>query len=172
MNYYIDVDIAHRDYRMMSLVFTRIHYALFNHRQRDIGISFPRMISDSLGTMIRLQAPTRAHFEYIGEALEAIERYAHVSYIKKIPDDCRWGIVRQFRSNKLSPSRVRRLIRRGADPKKLEAMEINTPRLHLFSKSSHKPIVLRFEALEANRSHSGVFTSYGLSKDGSTVAMF
>lgn len=183
MDYYIDItikpDAEMRENVLLNKVYTKLHKYLWSIKSIDIGISFP-LYSIKLGKKIRIHSSYEVlkkleNIDWIG----GLSGYCNIKPIKEVPADVVYRNISRVQSN-MTQAKLRRLIKRGTIPEQ----DIKRYKAQLFTKSLDEPYLelesssngqlhrryLRFGELK-NNLVSGVFDSFGLSKDA-TVPWF
>jgi len=173
MKRYIDIKMKDDDFKIMGMVYSRLHFTLHDMSTNKIGVSFPNATAKCIGTTIRLQSEDESALNafYGSGFVELASRYCDITPILDIPDNVKYGLVKPFR-NKKSHCHVKRLIRRGANPDELRVQYGTKPHLRVFSASQQRYSTREFNIEEVDGDYvSGDFNSFGLSKGG-MVALF
>lgn len=161
---------------------------VYNQKQIDrIGICFPRYQMglqrqhNGLGNKLRLIAPDRETLEALNieQQLERLKDYVHIKSIAPVPENTYPVTVRRYRFRPIEIQAKSLAERYGIEFERAmehcltyRKREIFPPFIKIKSYSSGNPfplVILQENALVEN---NGVYTTYGLSKQGSTVPMW
>lgn len=177
-------DAEHSPGALMSLLFGRVHLAIVGGGMGHIGLAFPGYSGlgmPGLGERLRVFGSQQELSAFSSRlALRALREYLRVSSVRAVPEGCA-HIVYVRRQAKGSPSAYRRLCRRGGmkepcsqeeycrDRKMLRGL----PFVSYFSTStrSHTRIFIAREQ-PGTQALDGEFSSFGLSRNGTTVPFF
>lgn len=180
MHHYIDLrlrpDAEIAAHQLMSAVFGRLHLALAQTRQQDIGVSFPEHDDrrPTLGTVLRLHGSLDAlGMLQATRWMRRLDDYAAVSPMAAAPADCAYRVVSRVQA-KSGVDRLRRraMRRHGYDATEV-AQRIPTaaeerlalPFVTLGSRSTGQasfPLFIRHGPVLSSPT-SGTFSGYGLS---------
>ena len=173
MKYYIDIVMKEPDYKIMGIIYSKLHFTLYDMRSNKIGVSFPNATNKAIGTHMRLQSESKAELERLQETgfTKLIERYCTVTPILDVPKGVKYIMVKKAKNTR-SHSHIRRLIRRGANPEDLKPALYGTrPHLRVYSVSTGGYTTRDFKFTEAVSEYkSGEFNTFGLSKGGMVAA--
>jgi CRISPR-associated endonuclease Csy4 len=192
MDHYIEIRLLPNpqvpESALMSILFSRLHHALFQEGRGEIGVSFPKAeISSgakqkrSLGDRIRLHGSKQALERLMKlEWHKNLEDYFTEPFIRPVPKNCAYCVVKRVQT-KSNPERLyRRSVKKGkisledAEKKILECHQrtLKEPFVQLKSRSSGQLFRLFIQHGEILQTASpGAFSSYGLSS-GATVPWF
>ena len=185
-----DVDITLNF--LWEKVYRQLHLALVEIQDSDktvpVGVAFPGYRYDTekneLGSKIRLFSPTIEKLEAlnIDQWLSRLRDYVHVSSIRDVPEKNQsYTIFRRIQSKNNNHKMARRKAKREgisieqalAYFKGRKEQYSLAPFVRIKSLSSNHQYRLIIIQEKANGSHcKGVFSTYGLSKNGSTVPLF
>lgn len=173
MKHYIDIKMKEPDYKIMGMIYSKLHFTLYDMQTTKIGVSFPNATNKSIGTHMRLQSESKAELERLQETgfTSLIERYCIVSAVLDVPKNVKYIMVKKAKNTR-SHSHIRRLIRRGANPDELNPALYGTrPHLWVYSVSTSGYTIRDFKIVEAGSEYkSGEFNTFGLSKGGMVAA--
>lgn len=119
MDYYLEISLLEDPEftapTLMNALFSKLHRALVEVSQNDIGVSFPALSKKSLGKTMRLHA-TKARLEQL-EALpwrRGLGDFTQVSAITEVPETNGYWLVQRVHVQS-NPERIRRraMKRRG-----------------------------------------------------------
>lgn len=163
---------------VMGLLYGAAHSYLSSNKIDNIGVSFPHRQLD-LGGTLRLHSDESTLLAMVNsDWLQSISNIVTVSAVTEIPTVSGYLKVTRQQS-KMSPSRLRRLEKRGNRTgedlaqyrKKMAASILNNPYLDLRSTSSGQMYRKFFKFEDAQREVVGNFNEFGLSR-GATVPVF
>lgn len=173
-------------------VYRQLHLALVEIQDSDktvpVGVAFPGYRYDTekneLGSKIRLFSPTMEKLEAlnINQWLSRLSDYVHVSSIRDVPEKNRsYTVFKRIQSKNNNHKMARRKAKREgisieqtlAYFKGRKEQYSLAPFVRIKSLSSNNQYRLIILQEKANGSYcEGVFSTYGLSKNGSTVPLF
>ncbi len=187
-----DVDITLNF--LWEKVYQQLHLALVEIQDSDktvpVGVSFPEYRCDTeenvyqLGSKIRLFSPTRETLEAvnINQWLSRLSDYVHASSIRDVPEKNKsYTIFKRSQPKNNNHKLARRKARREgisaeeaiAYFKSRKEQYSPAPFVRIKSLSSNNQYRVIILQEKINGSHcEGVFSTYGLSKIGSTVPLF
>ncbi len=187
-----DVDITLNF--LWEKVYQQLHLALVEIQDSDktvpVGVAFPEYRCNTeeniyqLGSKVRLFSPTSETLEAvnINQWLSRLTDYVHVSSIRDVSEKNQsYAIFRRSQPKNNSHKMARRKAKREgisvdqalAYFKGRKEQYSLAPFVRIKSLSSNNQYRLIILQEEANKNHGkGVFSTYGLSKNGSTVPSF
>jgi len=181
---------------LWTKIYTQLHLALAEYantqKSSDIGVSFPEyyydeksVIKSNLGRRIHIFADDT---DSLGKLdlrtwLKRYEDYAPLSEITKSNETKEHTIFSRFQPKNAASLRrtYRRRIEKNGETEKeaqnyIEKLSTKTsklPSIHLISLTTNQPYRIFIKKTEATKpSDNKQFTTYGLSKNGSTVPIF
>lgn len=183
-------DIGH--FFLWEKVFQQIHLALVEGQNTEgqvpVGLGFPEYSAEppQLGTKLRIFAPNEAVLEAldIKKWLAHFSDYVHITRIRAVPTARIEGFARYKR---LQPkSNLERIARRKAKrenisveqalkvlkSKKARSKRVNNPFIQIKSLSSQRSFRIFIEKERVSEQQSGLFSTYGLSVNQSTLPEF
>ncbi|MCY9861511.1 type I-F CRISPR-associated endoribonuclease Cas6/Csy4 [Vibrio coralliirubri] len=182
MKHYIDLVIkapkAMHTNAVMGLTYSAVHSYLSSNKIDNIGVSFPCRQLD-LGGTLRLHSDELTLAKMIStDWLQSISAYVSLGQVAEIPNVLSYQVVSRQQS-KMSPSRLRRLEKRGnrsADDlnqyrRKMAANILSNPYLDLNSASTGQMYRKFFRFDDVSHEINGKFNEFGLSR-GATVPVF
>lgn len=182
MKYYFDVTIktqkSMHTNAVMGLLYGAAHSYLSSNKIDNIGVSFPCRQLDLGGTLRLHSDESTLHAMANSDWLQSISDIVTVSVVSEIPDVVGYLKVTRQQS-KMSPSRLRRLQKRGNRTdeelaqykRKMAANILANPYLDLRSTSSGQMYRKFFKFEELQKESVGKFNEFGLSR-GATVPVF
>ena len=178
MDRYIDIhllpDPEFSQPQLMSALFSKLHRALVELKRRDIGLSFPKVQSRSLGDGLRLHGSEVALNHLMAlDWLKGMRDHSRVELLSRVPDAVQYRVVRRVQADS-SPERLRRrLVRRKGFtedqaltqiPSHVAAQYLSLPFVQLRSQSTGQNFKLFIEhGQPAYQPVLGTFSAYGLS---------
>lgn len=176
MDYYLQItvlpDPEFKATTLMGALFAKLHRALVNQSQGEIGISFPKA-EVTPGEVLRLHGSESSLNNLMDQNwLKGLRDYTAVSEICPIPDQVHYVQVRRKRP-KLTAARLRRAVKRGSmTEEKAEQLlekgnkeQISNPYFRLQSQSTSQNFPLFIEqSLPQDTAIKGSFNAYGLSQ--------
>ena len=187
-----DVDITLNF--LWEKLYQQLHLALVEIQDSDkivpVGVAFPEYRCDTeenvyqLGSKVRLFSPTRETLEAvnINQWLSRLSDYMHISSIREVPEKNQsYTIFKRSQPKNNNHKMARRKAKREgisleeaiAYFKSRKEQYSPAPFVRIKSLSSNNQYRLIILQEKANENHhKGVFNTYGLSKNGSTVPLF
>lgn len=162
---------------LMNALYSKLHRALVNVGQGEIGVSFPHM-GKTPGDVLRLHANRMAIDRLMACSwLKGLGDYTSVSEVSNIPHSVQHINIARIQSKKTA-ARLRRAVKRGSISEQVagkilaERTQIKKPFLQLQSSSTgqHFPLFIE-QGKPQQQAVTGVFTTYGLSEKA-TVPWF
>lgn len=184
MKYYIEIklfsDQEFSSSLLMNALFAKLHRALAEVGNREVGVSFPQ-VNKTLGDTVRLHG-SQVALERLLEIkwLKGLTDYAQVSAIAAVPDSCKHRVVKRVQAKSSVERMYRRSVKKGwlsveeAEAKMNTAKEqqLKLPYLQLKSGSTGQSFCLFIQHGKSTDSPVfGEFTAYGLS-DVATIPWF
>ena len=191
MKHYIELTLLPNPeipiYFIWEKLYQQLHLALVevqdDNGQVAIGVSFPGYDGKEfqLGCKLRLFARTEQELEQLnlGKWLARLTDYVHLTSIKDVPADCRFGLFKRVQPK----SNTARLARRKAKRERISVEEAmkklagrkeqtsKVPFVQIKSLHSDKRYRLMIAYAAVDKSNAGTFSTYGLSSQ-STVPVF
>lgn len=166
--------------RLHSAMMMKLHKALHDFGNGDIGVSFPEEIKGSLGVLIRLHGSQDALQAFADTKwFKRMISFCDATEILSVPEMHEWRVVRRAQP-KLTAARLRRMLKRN--PNNAEAIKtmalnqklwkVNANCIHMDSISSEQSFDLFIMQVPVAGPSTAVFGNYGLSKAGSSVPWF
>lgn len=172
--------------QLLSALVSKLHKALVEGRHEDIGVSFPRHVSQpiasrTLGNVLRLHGNEASLARLMAQHwLKGMNDHIAVSQMTKVPEEVKHRTVRrqQFKTN-VQRLRRRRMMRKGesaeqaaaAIPEGIERRP-DLPFVRLRSSSTGQPFWLFIEHGQLqSQPTEGTFNAYGLAQKA-TVPWF
>ena len=178
---------------LWTKVYTQVHLALaeYNNSANNIGISFPeyqynekKPKDSTIGKVIRVFAKDTDSLAKLDlrKWLKRLEDYASLSEITECPTDSDYGVFTRYQPK--NQSSLRRIARRRIERlqeseqqamnhiSKLKTKKSNYPCILLVSLTNHHEYPLFIKLEKTSESESQDYSTYGLSKNGSTVPIF
>lgn len=184
LQHYIDIKILPNPHLsesvLMNELFSRLHTALVEHGNEEVGVSFP-CANHTLGSCLRLHGNQSS----LGRLMMAswigrLEEYISVSLVKEIPKSIEEYYTIKRVQIKSSAERIRRryvkkgwLTQEEADCKIQESIEKRSslPYVIMKSQSTGQKFRLFIEQISNQKPVNGKFSCYGLS-DTTTIPWF
>lgn len=176
------------EHLLRSRLFTVLHGVLSRHYDGTVGLSFPEIIENKLGKVIRAFGTQEVlqHLNHQPALQNLADRGAiQINYILRTPDET--GAVRFIRDRSVEKQGryylarcQKRRQKRGTDksefakPLSVANQRFNNclPYVQLLSSSNENNFSISIRKQDAVFTQEGTFSSYGLSKKGSTVPWF
>lgn len=187
MDFYIDIEIFEdpefSESVLMNALFSKLHRALVEVSQHDIGVSFPAMTNKSLGKRLRIHG-NKARLQQL-EALpwrKGLSDFTQVTDIIATPETTEHWLVQRVHVQS-NPERLRRraMKRKGLSYEQAveqipdsAAKQLSLPFVRIKSQSTggHQfPLFIKQHAVSVSKPVSVNFSKYGLSAT-STVPKF
>jgi len=183
MNHYLDIllkpDAEMAVNRLLNIVYTKLHKALYDLKSTSIGISFPKY-EVTLGNVLRIHGDKSNISDLQGLSwIGGMSGYCVVSEINPVPEDVKFRMISRKQSN-MSPAKMRRLLKRGS----ITEDEVKAYKAKMFTKGLDDPYL---ELVSGSNGHKhrryiefgdlvdepvpGEFDQFGLSKTA-TVPWF
>lgn len=175
MNYFINItvlpDPEFPESVLLNALFAKLHRALVNVGQGEIGISFPS-VAKFLGNQIRLHGTNEALERLMQQPwLKGLRDYTQVSDILLVPAITKYRVVKRIQAKSNIERLLRRSIKRGlseADAEarraKMQEQHLKQPFLQLKSHSTGQSFRLFIEHGKlVDEPIGGGFSAYGLS---------
>lgn len=117
MNYYIDIkvlpDTEFSPSLLMNALFAKLHRALVEAGQGEVGVSFPQ-VQKTLGDTVRLHGSQGALQRLMRISwLKGLTDYTSVTAITTVPDNCKHRVVRRVQAKSSVDRMYRRSVRKG-----------------------------------------------------------
>lgn len=184
MDHYLDIrllpDPEFKETVLMNALFAKLHRALVQTGQGEIGVSFPGAGKD-LGDTLRLHGNRNALSRLMELGwIKGLRDYSDLSSIKPVPNNCRYRIVKRVQSKSSVARLYRRSVRKGwmtleEAEKKIadhKVQLLKQPYVQVRSKSSGQFFRLFVQQEKCVDSPcEGTFSAYGLSGDA-TIPWF
>ena len=198
MRIYIEVTLLPSpditQYFLWEKVYSQLHLALVEIQDSDktvpVGVAFPEYKCDpeeniyQLGSKVRLFSPTRETLEAvnINQWLSRLSDYVHISSIRDVSEkNDSYTIFKRTQPKNNNHKMARRKAKqKGISVEQALAYfkdrkEQYSPapfvRIKSLSSNNQYRLIILQEKTKENH-HEGVFSTYGLSKNGSTVPLF
>lgn len=175
MNYFVNItvlpDPEFPETVLLNALFAKLHRALVNVGQGEIGVSFPSVVK-FLGNQIRLHGTHAALERLMAEPwLKGLRDYTQVTDILLVPTITKYRVVKRMQAKSNIDRLLRRAIRRGlseADAEirraKMQDQHLKQPFLQLRSQSTGQSFRLFIEHGKlVDEPVGGGFSAYGLS---------
>lgn len=160
---------------LMSALFAKLHRALVDYGERNIGVSFPEVVQSkqTLGQRLRLHG-TSSSLDRLMAAnwMQGMRDHVTVTPMQPIPAGVQHRVVRRVQA-KSNPERLRRrlMVRKSIDAESARAAipddaarTLELPYVELASRSTEQRFRLFIEHLEpVPTPREGTYGSYGLS---------
>jgi CRISPR-associated endonuclease Csy4 len=176
VNYYIDIklisDAEMPINRLLNMLYTKLHRALYDLSSENIGVSFPSY-SVLLGNRLRIHSD-KEELEKLQKMnwVDGLSGYCQIADIQAIPNNCQFRIVSRIQPS-MSQSKLRRLVKRDSITEeeaksykaKMFSKGLNSPYLELESSSNghkHRRYIQFGELLDTPI--EGTFDTFGLSR--------
>lgn len=166
---------------LMNALFSKLHRVLVQLENTEVGISFPKLGANSLGTCLRLHGPQAALSHLMGQPwLKGMRDHIEVSAVSPIPASTKHCRIKRVQSKSSVERLRRRYLQRHpeTDPDQLVTLipdsvekKLSLPYLRLRSLSSGQDFLLFIRQSEEVESSSGTFNTYGLSSSA-TLPLF
>jgi len=184
MTHYFDIKLDEgKPFKLANLmneVYSCLHKKFWDHKELTIGLSFPEY-GEHLGKVIRLHG-NETELKKLHHKSWANERATklHFSDISPIPSAVNFAVFSRIQQTQ-SNSKLKRFIKRNnpseqeirAYKAKMFSQGLDLPYVELISKStSQRHRVYNKKTEVDSPSENQAFTTYGLSKSGSTVPIF
>jgi CRISPR-associated endonuclease Csy4 len=185
MDYYLDIKILpdpeFKETTLMNALFSKMHRALVDIANTDIGVSFPEFKDKSLGSGLRLHGTQVALNKLMAlEWMKGLRDYTVRTDIQPIPRNTQHRLVKRVQAK----SSVERLQRRSVAKgwvtteeaferlSSVKPQKLTLPFIQLRSSSTRQEfrLFIRHEALR-DESIQGKFNAYGLSNEA-TIPWF
>ena len=185
MDFYIEIkllpDPEFKETVLMNILFSKLHLALTEKGNGEIGISFP-FFEKTLGDTIRLHGSQDAlkRIQTINW-LQGLQDYINVSDSLRVPARCEFRVVKRIQSKSSKERLYRRSLKKGwitpeeveKKIKKQKEQYLKHPYIQIKSLSTGQsfPLFINHgEILES--SMEGKFSAYGLSITNATIPWF
>ena len=162
---------------LMNALYSKLHRALVDVGQGEIGVSFPRM-GKTPGDVLRLHANRTAIDRLMACSwLKGLSDYTFVSEVSHTPQGVQHINIARIQSKKTA-ARLRRAVKRGSITEQVaekimaEKVQIKNPFFQLQSSSTGQCLPLFIEqGKPQQQAVLGAFNTYGLSEK-TTVPLF
>lgn len=198
MRYYIEVTLLPSpditQYFLWEKVYSKLHLALVDIQASDIsvpvGIAFPEYQCApeeniyQLGSKVRLFSPTRATLDMlnINQWLSYLSDYVDISSIRDVPEkNVSYTIFKRTQPKNNNHKMARRKAKKNGisveqalayfKDRKERYSPAPFVRIKSLSSNHQYRLIILQEKTKINH-HEGVFSTYGLSKNGATVPLF
>lgn len=184
MDYYIDLQLQADEeipiYFIRNKLFTKLHKALHDLKQSEIGVSFPRY-QEKLGDVIRIHG-SENHLQTLQQTnwIGGLSGYCSISEILSVPEQVSaYRVISRVQQN-MSNSKLKRLLKRSS----ITEEEAKQYRAKMFTKGLDNPYIELVSGSNGHRHRryiefgelvgtpvAGEFDQFGLSKTA-TVPVF
>ncbi|GGY57564.1 type I-F CRISPR-associated endoribonuclease Cas6/Csy4 [Bacterioplanes sanyensis] len=182
MDYYLDIallpDPEFPAPMLMNALMAKLHRALHDRGQSDIGVSFPRA-DRTMGNLLRLHG-TQSALQQLQQLnwLKGMRDHCNIGTLSPVPGEHQWCQVRRWQPP-ITAAKLRRLVARGSvSEQQAEAIfaqkgkqPVHLPFLQLNSRSSGERFKLYIDQRISEGPSAGSFNYYGLSQTA-TVPWF
>lgn len=184
MDYYVEIkllpDPEFPESILMNALFAKLHRALVEVGQNEIGISFPEA-GKKLNSKLRIHGREESLQRFMSRNwLQGMKDYVNVSGIGKIPNNCEYRVVRRAQTKSSVERLYRRSIKKGwvtpdgaaQQMENTKDKRLSYPFVQLKSQTTGQQFRLFIQHGELLRQPlKGKFSSYGLSNEA-TIPWF
>jgi len=166
---------------LMNILFSRLHLALADKGNGEVGISFPHF-GKTLGNVIRLHGTSQA-LERIESLrlLKGLDDYINEKDILQVPEKCQYRVVKRAQTKSSVERLYRRSVKKGwlteaeaeIEVQKKKNKKLKHPFVQVKSQSTgkHFPLFIMHEEIK-DTPQNGKFSAYGLSTSNATIPWF